>query len=63
MMYMWAQVGIPVSHFSQDILHAGTQIPWNQKEAGDMIGYSGHITRLHRHVRRHRLHARSPPIR
>jgi len=43
MMYMWAQVGIPVSHFSQDIFHAGTQIPWDQKVAGDMIGYSGHI--------------------
>ena len=43
MMYMWAQVGIPVSHFSQDIFRAGQQIPWNGKEAGDMIGYSGHI--------------------
>jgi len=44
MMYMWAQVGIGVSHFSQDILKAGTQIPWSQREPGDMIGYSGHIT-------------------
>jgi len=43
MLYMWAQVGIPVSHFSQDIFRAGTQIPWDQKVAGDMIGYSGHI--------------------
>ena len=43
MMYMWAQVGITVSHFSQDIFHAGQQIPWDQKEPGDMIGYSGHI--------------------
>ena len=43
MMYMWAQVGIPVSHLSQEIFHAGTQVPWNQKEPGDMVGYSGHI--------------------
>jgi cell wall-associated NlpC family hydrolase len=43
MMYMWAQVGIPVSHFSQDIFSAGQQIPWNGKQAGDMIGYPGHI--------------------
>jgi cell wall-associated NlpC family hydrolase len=43
MQYMWAQVGVSVDHFSQDIFTAGQQIPWSQKEAGDMIGYSGHI--------------------
>ena len=43
MQYMWAQVGISVDHFSQDIFNAGQQIPWDQKEPGDMIGYSGHV--------------------
>ena len=43
MMYMWAQVGISTSHLSQEIFSAGTQIAWDQKEPGDMIGYSGHI--------------------
>ncbi len=43
MMYMWAQVGITVDHFSQDIFNAGQQIPWDQKEPGDMVGYSGHV--------------------
>ena len=43
MMYMWAQVGISISHLSQEIFSAGTQIAWDRKEPGDMIGYSGHI--------------------
>ena len=43
MQYMWAQVGITLDHFSQDIWAAGQQIPWDQKEPGDMIGYSGHV--------------------
>ena len=43
MMYMWAQVGITVDHFSQDIFNAGAQIPWDQKQPGDMVGYSGHV--------------------
>ena len=43
MKYMWAQVGITVDHFSQDIFNAGQQIPWDQKEPGDMVGYSGHV--------------------
>ena len=43
MQYMWAQVGITVDHFSQDIFTAGQQIPWDQKQPGDMIGYSGHV--------------------
>ena len=43
MQYMWAQVGITVDHFSQDIWGAGQQIPWDQKQPGDMIGYSGHV--------------------
>ena len=43
-MYMWAQVGITVDHFSQDIFNAGQQIPWDQKLPGDSIGYKGHIT-------------------
>jgi cell wall-associated NlpC family hydrolase len=44
MLYMWAQVGINLSHFSQDQWAAGTQIPYNQALPGDMIGYPGHIT-------------------
>lgn len=43
MMYMWAQVGITIDHFSQDDFRAGQPVSWDQKEAGDMIGYSGHI--------------------
>ena len=43
MMYLWAQVGISISHYSQDQFTAGTQIPWNKKQPGDMIGYDGHI--------------------
>ena len=43
MQYMWAQVGVTVDHFSQDIWGAGQQVAWEQKQPGDMIGYSGHI--------------------
>lgn len=43
MVFMWAQVGITVDHFSQDIFNAGQQIPWDQKQPGDMVGYSGHV--------------------
>lgn len=44
MMYMWAQVGINLTHFSQDQWAAGTQIPYSQALPGDMVGYNGHIT-------------------
>ncbi len=43
MMYLWAQVGIATSHYSQDLWASGTQIPFSQALPGDMIGYPGHI--------------------
>jgi len=43
MLYMWAQVGITMPRNSQDQWAAGTQIPYSQAQAGDMIGYPGHI--------------------
>ncbi len=44
MLYMWAQVGITLPRNSQDQWRAGQQIPYDQAQPGDMIGYPGHIT-------------------
>ena len=48
MSYMWAQVGIHVESYTQNLWDASVQIPWAQKQVGDMIGYGGggsnHIT-------------------
>lgn len=43
MSYMWAQIGIHVESFTQNLWDASVQVPWSQKVPGDMIGYSGHI--------------------
>ena len=48
MMYVWAQVGIQIGHYTQTIWDAAQQIPWDQRMVGDMVGYGGggenHIT-------------------
>lgn len=41
MSYMWAQVGIHVDSYTQNLWDASTQIPWAQKVPGDMVGYGG----------------------
>ena len=43
MSYMWAQVGIHVESYTQNLWDASVQVPWAQKLPGDMIGYPGHI--------------------
>ncbi len=43
-MYMWAQVGIHLSHFTADQWAQSTPIPYAGRLPGDMIGYEGHIT-------------------
>lgn len=44
MQYQWAQVGVSISHFSQDQWSAGQQVPFSSALPGDMLGYPGHIT-------------------
>ena len=48
MMYVYAQVGIQIGHYTQTIWDAAQQIPWDQRMVGDMVGYGGggenHIT-------------------
>lgn len=41
MSYMWAQVGIHVESYTQNLWDASVQVPWVQKVPGDMIGYGG----------------------
>ena len=41
MSYMWAQVGIHVESYTQNLWDASIQVPWAQKVPGDMIGYGG----------------------
>jgi len=39
--YLWAQVGIHVPSYTQNLWDASVQVPWSQKQVGDMIGYGG----------------------
>ena len=41
MSYMWAQVGIHVESYTQNLWDASVQVPWAQKMPGDMVGYGG----------------------
>lgn len=43
MLYLWAQVGVDAPRNSQTQAQSGRQVPYEQRVAGDMIGFPGHV--------------------
>lgn len=43
MQYAWGQVGVDAPRNSQNQARSGQQVPYEQRAAGDMIGFPGHV--------------------